>query len=156
LGVPVSKTYARPGQFALQRFRTRRHVWRRRIWWVLAIVSAAEVAIVAILAAALQPEHFELYLGIGLGIAITMTMVFFDSPPHHIERWRQGAEGEQATARALRRLVNGGWTPVHDVEIGHGNLDHILVGPPGVFLLETKKLHGAMTVERGVPLGAMA
>jgi hypothetical protein len=148
--VAVSKTHARPGQFALQRFRTRRRVWRRRIWWVLAMVGAAEVAIVAILGAALQPEHFELYLGIGLGIAVTMTMVFFDSPPHHIERWRQGAEGEQATARALRRLVSDGWTLVHDVEIGHGNLDHILVGPPGVFLLETKKLHGAMTVERGV------
>jgi hypothetical protein len=114
------------------------------------MVSAAEVVIIAILGAALQPEHFELYLGIGLGIAITMTMVFFDSPPHHIERWRQGAEGEQATARALRRLVDGGWTLVHDVQTGHGNLDHILVGPPGVFLLETKKLHGAMTVERGV------
>jgi Nuclease-related domain len=106
------------------------------------MVSAAEVAIVAILGAALQPEHFELNLGIGLGIAITMTMVFFDSPPHHIERWRHGAEGEQATARALRRLVGGGWTLVHDVDTGHGNLDHILVGPPGVFLLETKKLHG--------------
>lgn len=114
------------------------------------MVGAAEVAIVAILGAALQPEHFELYLGIGLGIAVTLAMVFFDSPPHHIERWRQGAEGEQATARALRRLVSDGWTLVHDVETGQGNLDHILVGPPGVFLLETKKLHGAMTVERGV------
>jgi hypothetical protein len=46
----------------------------------LAIVNAAEVAIVTILGAALQPEHFELYLGIGFGIAITLAMVFFDSP----------------------------------------------------------------------------
>jgi hypothetical protein len=148
--VPASKTHARPGQFAMERFRTRRRAWRRRIWWVLPIVGAAEIAIVAILGAALQPQHLELYLGIRFGIAITMAMVFFDSPPHHIERWRQGAEGEQATARALRRLVGAGWTLVHDVDVRHGNLDHILVGPPGIFLLESKKLDGAMSVERGV------
>jgi len=49
------------------------------------------------------------------------------------------AEGEKATAKALRGLVKSGWTLLNDVDWGRGNIDHVLVGPAGVFLLETKK-----------------
>jgi hypothetical protein len=77
-------------------------------------------------------------------------LVLADSPPHHIERWRQGAEGEKATAKALQRLVADGWLLVNDIDIGRGNLDHVLIGPPGVFLLDSKKLHGVLSVSAGV------
>src|SRR4051794_31122357 len=79
-----------------------------------------------------------------------MVMIFLDSPPAHIERWHQGAEGEKATAKAMRRLARDGWTLIHDVDTGRGNLDHIVVGPGGVFLLESKNLSGTLRVEYGV------
>ena len=116
----------------------------------MAGVAAAEVGIATALGAVLQPDRLELYSGIGIGVALAMAVMFLDSPPHYIERWRQGAEGEQATAKALRPLVRGGWILLHDVDTGRGNLDHIVVGPPGVFLLESKNLAGTVTVERGV------
>jgi Nuclease-related domain len=32
---------------------------------------------------------------------------------------------------------------------GRGNIDHVLVGPPGIFLLDSKDLFGAVSVTRG-------
>lgn len=52
-------------------------------------------------------------------------------------RWHYGAAGERDVARALRRLPRA-WTVVHDVDRGRGNVDHIAVGPTGIFTIETK------------------
>jgi hypothetical protein len=73
-------------------------------------------------------------------------MVLFDSPPAHIERWRTGSEGEKATARCLRPLLKHGWTLFNDIETDHGNIDHVLVGPAGVFMLESKRLSGMVAI----------
>jgi uncharacterized protein (DUF2062 family) len=94
--VPAGRTERSPGHFATQRFRQRRRAWLRRIWWILPIGGAVEFAIAAGVGAALRPDHLELYVGIGLGIAIATVLLVLDSPPHHIERWRQGAQGERA------------------------------------------------------------
>ncbi|HVU76701.1 MAG TPA: nuclease-related domain-containing protein [Gaiellaceae bacterium] len=56
-------------------------------------------------------------------------------------RWWLGAEGERETARQIERL-SAGWHCEHDVVHEHGNWDHIVVGPPGTFLLDSKYLHG--------------
>lgn len=71
-------------------------------------------------------------------------------PPQYIAKWRLGAEGERRTAKALRPLLRKGWTVTHDVQRAHENFDHVLVGPPGVFLLETKVRAGTVSFEEGV------
>jgi hypothetical protein len=53
--------------------------------------------------------------------------------------WAWGAVGERDTAATLDALDNA-WVVVHDLERGRGNWDHVLVGPPGVLLLDTKVL----------------
>lgn len=59
-------------------------------------------------------------------------------------RWWRGAEGEKATAQEIERL-GPEWDCEHDIEHEHGNWDHVLVGPAGVFLLDSKLLDGAAT-----------
>jgi hypothetical protein len=61
--------------------------------------------------------------------------------------WRRGACGERRTARALRKLVRQGWTVLHDVAVSgsRANGDHLLIGPPGVFLVDSKAWHGTIT-----------
>jgi Nuclease-related domain len=61
--------------------------------------------------------------------------------------WRRGARGERRTTRALRKLVRAGWTVLHDVAVpsSRANGDHLLVGPPGVFLVDSKAWHGTIT-----------
>jgi hypothetical protein len=62
--------------------------------------------------------------------------------------WRRGARGERRTARQLRKLVRAGWTVLHDLAIPHSraNGDHLLIGPPGVFLVDSKAWHGRITL----------
>lgn len=51
---------------------------------------------------------------------------------------RQALEGERAVGQYLERLREGGYQVFHDV-VGSGfNIDHVLIGPAGVFTVETK------------------
>lgn len=51
---------------------------------------------------------------------------------------RQALEGERAVGQFLERLREQGFHVFHDV-VGTGfNVDHVLVGPAGVFTIETK------------------
>ena len=52
--------------------------------------------------------------------------------------WRLGAEGESWTADEVAKLGSA-WRTVHAVGIGLGDVDHVVIGPPGVFALETKR-----------------
>lgn len=51
---------------------------------------------------------------------------------------KQGIEGEKAVGQYLERLRENGYHVFHDL-IGTGfNVDHVLIGPAGVFTIETK------------------
>jgi hypothetical protein len=58
-----------------------------------------------------------------------------------LRNWRFGLRGEQAVAEKLadRGLAAAGYVAFHDVPgEGDWNVDHVVVGPGGVFVLETK------------------
>jgi Nuclease-related domain len=61
--------------------------------------------------------------------------------------WLHGSQGEQWTAAELEDL-GGDWSQVHDIVRNYGNWDHIVVGPSGVFLIDTKRLSTPARVER--------
>ncbi len=71
-------------------------------------------------------------------------MTVRDEVPGYLQTWRQGAEGEWQTHKEITSLV--GWHVVEDVDTGHGNYDHIIVAPAGVYLLESKKLTGTVEI----------
>jgi hypothetical protein len=53
---------------------------------------------------------------------------------------RQGLDGEKIVGQALEQLRADGYTVVHDlVEDGY-NIDHVLLGPTGVYAIETKSI----------------
>ena len=59
---------------------------------------------------------------------------------HSDERaWRRGAEGEEEVAYQLRKLGDA-WRVIHSVPVGTGDtdIDHVVIGPSGVFTLNTK------------------
>lgn len=67
---------------------------------------------------------------------------------HTDERaWRKGAYGERATGRWLGRLPEG-WYVFHDIAVGArgANIDHVVIGPAGVFTINTKNLTGKVWV----------
>jgi len=61
-----------------------------------------------------------------------------------VEPWFSGALGEREVGTALGRLPQG-WTAFHAVPVGSGaaDVDHLVVGPGGVFVVNTKRHPGA-------------
>jgi hypothetical protein len=68
-----------------------------------------------------------------------------------VARREQGALAEEQVGALLDALVAAGWRVIHDVRLGSGNVDHILVGPPGVFTVETKSRAAEVNVRRVHP-----
>lgn len=72
---------------------------------------------------------------------------------------RKGNEGEMLVGERLDVLDGAGWRVLHDRRksvTSPANLDHIAVGPPGVFVIDTKNWSGGLlrTDERGMKLGS--
>lgn len=54
--------------------------------------------------------------------------------------WARGAEGEVEVGRRLEKLTSEGWRVLHAVPVGKNaaDIDHLLIGPAGVFCINTK------------------
>ena len=69
------------------------------------------------------------------------------------ELWDRGAAGERATAEVLALLPGASWTVFHDVQWPgrrNANIDHVVVGAPGVFVIDSKNWSGRVVVQAGV------
>jgi hypothetical protein len=62
--------------------------------------------------------------------------------------WRFGARGERRTARILARLERDGFVAFHDLVLrgSPANVDHLVIGPTGVFVIDSKLYRGAVRV----------
>jgi len=65
-----------------------------------------------------------------------------------VESFFKGARGEEAMAGLLARLSDD-WHVFHDFEAGKHHVDHVLVGPAGVFAVETKNWRDPVTLDSG-------
>jgi len=65
--------------------------------------------------------------------------------------WDRGAAGEERVARQLANLPRPPWIVLHDLPVGAkgANIDHLVVGPAGVYTLNTKNLSGRIWVGGG-------
>ena len=63
--------------------------------------------------------------------------------------WRQGAAGERRTARLLDHLERHGWAILHDLAVpsSQANLDHLAIGPGGVFVIDSKQYSGRLQLD---------
>jgi len=59
------------------------------------------------------------------------------------QSWTVGAAGETTIGRKLHRLTRHGWRVLHSIDTGAGDIDHLLIGPPGIFVINTKHHPGA-------------
>ncbi len=69
------------------------------------------------------------------------------------DHFEPGAVGEEATAEALAGLSSLEWRIFHDVRWPgrrFANIDHVLVGPQGVFVVDSKAWTGHIDVRDGV------
>src|SRR5215471_15025757 len=93
----------------------------------------------------LGPRFFHprlIQLGVGIGAALTALRL---GPPvtRRLRSVRTGRIGERLVADLLSGLSDDYWL-VNDVALGlaHGTIDHVLIGPCGVVVIETKQFSG--------------
>ena len=66
----------------------------------------------------------------------------------HVERFFKGARGEERVSAILLGLPDS-YHVFNDFVAGSMHVDHVVVGPAGVFAIETKFWKGRVTVEEG-------
>ena len=66
----------------------------------------------------------------------------------HVERYFKGARGEEKVSGILESLPDA-YHVFNDFTVGRKHIDHVVVGPSGVFAVETKFWRGKVTIEDG-------
>ncbi|MEU2075041.1 nuclease-related domain-containing protein [Streptomyces sp. NPDC013489] len=62
--------------------------------------------------------------------------------PSKWDSWRKGLAGEKRVGGELNRLERHGWRVLHSIPLGERvDVDHLLIGPGGVFSINTKHHH---------------
>ena len=138
------------GTWNERRYLDARRRYRRRMLPVIVVVGALVIGVYS--AAAVYFDTRLWWWGAGLiaGTVVGVGGMLSDIAPEHIRRRQRGIAGERRTRKALRKLESSGWRVRHGIDVGKGDIDHLLTGPNGDYILETKALLGAIAVEKGV------
>ena len=103
-------------------------------------------------------DYFPTYMILGkitppalflAGIAFMYGLMQFLLP---YRNWKSGLSGEKRVERNLSAKLNDEYSMYSDVLLKDknrsGNIDHIVVGPTGIFVIETKNNEGNITYDR--------
>lgn len=84
--------------------------------------------------------------GVVLGVLLSLAVGVVVRRRSASYRWRMGAVGERRTARRLNALRRHGWSVFHDLSLpgSRANVDHLVVGASGVYLVDSKYRRGAV------------
>jgi len=149
VAVRVRASVGRPGGSAQTRWRQQGAVewaaWIRTLPWRVAVILGIGAG-GGILGSLLAPR-LGLVLGGLAALAAGWGLRFRPSPG--AVAWRRGASGERRTARVLAALERHGWAVLHDLAVprSQANIDHLVIGPGGVFVIDSKQYRGRLQLD---------
>ena len=141
---PPRGSYGDPGASAQAVYRRLRAAeladWSRGLAWRLPLIGGA--GLVATVLTGPLPGVARLMASLLVVGVVGWRLRFRASA--EASAWRTGARGERRTARRLRRLVRRGYVAFHDLAMpgSRANIDHLLIGPSGVFVIDSKQYSG--------------
>jgi hypothetical protein len=149
LAMRVRAGVGRPGASAHAQYRRRRATelaaWTHSLPWRIAAVLA--VGLAAWLLATQIVPHLAAPAGLTMTAGLGWWLRFRVAPD--TLAWRRGAAGERRTARLLGQLERRGWAVLHDLAIpgSQANIDHLVIGPGGVVVIDTKQYRGRLRLD---------
>jgi hypothetical protein len=149
VAVWVRASVGRPGGSAQARWRRMRAAewaaWIRTVSWRVATVLGIGAG-GGVLGSLLAPR-LGLIVAALVALAAGWGLRFKPSPD--AVAWRRGAAGERRTARLLGPLERHGWAVLHDLAVpgSRANLDHLVIGPGGVFVIDSKQDRGRLQLD---------
>jgi hypothetical protein len=149
VAVRVRASVGQAGGSAQAQWRRMRAVewaaWTRTLPWRIAATLGIGAA-GGVLGNLLAPR-LGLVAG-GLAVLVAGWGLRFQPSPDAVA-WRRGAAGERRTARLLDPLERHGWAILHDLALpgSRANLDHLAIGPGGVFVIDSKQYRGRLQLD---------
>jgi hypothetical protein len=149
VAVRVRASVGRPGGSAQARWRQLRAAewaaWTRTLPWRVAATLGMGAG-GGVLGSLLAPR-LRLVLGALAAVATGWGLRFRPSPD--AVAWRRGTAGERRTARLLAALERHGWLVLHDLAVpgSRANIDHLVIGPGGVFVIDSKQYRGRLQLD---------
>jgi hypothetical protein len=148
----ILEGHGRPGASAIAEYRRRRandwHNWRTTLPWRLAgvLAAGAVVGLATTVVAGQRPG----WLAGSAAAAVLVWLLRFRPLPTTVA-WRHGADGERRTARLLAPLERHGYQVFHDLAVpgSLANVDHLVVGPTGVYVIDSKRYRGQLRYSAG-------
>jgi hypothetical protein len=150
VAVRVRATVGRPGGSAQARWQRARAAewaaWTRTLPWRVAATFGVGAG--GGLLGSLLATRLGLVLG-GLATAAAVGWGLRFRPSPDATAWRREAVGERRTARLLGQLERHGWAVLHDLAVpgSRDNLDHLVIGPGGVFVIDSKQYRGRLQLD---------
>ena len=123
---------------------------RIRRQWPFALGFGLIVCVVVFAVVQAITDQTIVGLTVAGALALTQAVGFFQAST--VRAWRVGAEGERRTAAYLEPLRDEGFVVLHDRKVAGwgGNLDHVAIGPTGIWAIETKNLAGKVVIRGNV------
>ncbi len=149
VAVRVRATVGRPGGSAQARWRRCRAdewaAWTRTLPWRVA--ATLGIGAGGGLLGNLVAPRLGLVVGGLAAMAAGWGLRFRPSPD--AVAWRCGAAGGRRTARLLGQLERHGWAVLHDLAVpgSRANIDHLVIGPGGVFVVDSKQYRGRLQLD---------
>jgi len=111
------------------------------------LLNWAAVMVAAWLVAAYEWLHYLRWVRVAPWVvtsaALVVTVWFISKWARvmpQVRRLKLGSEGEQVVGQMLEGLRAWGYSVFHDISDDGFNIDHVVVGPGGVFAMETKTI----------------
>lgn len=138
--VDARRNRRRAGARARRKYANLRREWlrRHRKLWAIEALGAIALWVVFWWLMRLYPGNQSWETAALAGALVALLFALRQSPPVSIASWEEGAYGEEETAKQLRALEKEGWVVLHDLANGSANFDHVVLGPCGVFCLNSK------------------
>ncbi len=139
------------GWSALEVWRRERRGRRHRLLLVSVLASGVLAAVGASASLSFRTGNLPGPAWPLLAVAVAgifVAMVIW--PRSDPSRWARGAAGELVTAAMLESLPRRRWVVLHDLVLpgSRANVDHLVIGPTGVWVIDTKAYRSRVAVRR--------
>lgn len=138
---------AQAGASAQARFERERATHRAWLRATLASSLATAAIVMGTVFFVVAPIN-ALMASFGAALVGVLCLFVVSRLPAEARYWSKGARGERRTAAYLEPLLRRGFVVLHDRQLpgSRANLDHIAIGPAGIFVIETKYISGTIEV----------